>query len=215
MTERIGNARVWDVPLRLWHWAFALCVGFSLFTGLDGDIGWLEWHVRSGLTVCGLLVFRLGWAIWGGRYARAAGFKTSPRAMLDYFRGRVAPAAVRTPPGVALALLLVLMVLVQATTGLFATDDIFTEGPLASSVETDTSRDMTWVHNRLYWGILAAIGIHLLAHIVYAIRGGDHPPRSMLTGIKPVAIEPTENRWMLAVVTAALAGLAVWGILAI
>ncbi len=206
---------IWDLPLRLWHWAFAICVGFSLYTGLDGDISWLEWHVRSGLTICGLLAFRIGWAIWGGRYARAGWFKTSPKAMLAYFRGDASIDTPRTPPGAALALLLVAMVFVQASTGLFATDEIFTEGPLTRSVEIETARDFTWVHNRVFWGILVAIGVHLLAHLVYAVRGGPHHPRSMITGMKPLELEATESFFVRALVTAILAVAVVYGIEAI
>ena len=212
MTEQ---NRIWDLPLRLWHWAFALCVGFSLYTGLDGDISWLEWHVRSGLAVCGLLVFRVGWALWGGSYARVSWFKTTPGTMVKYFRGDDLAVTPRTPPGAALALLLVAMVSVQATTGLFATDEIFTEGPLARSVETQTARDFTWVHNRLYWGILGGIGIHLLAHIFYAVRGGAHHPRSMFTGSKPLELAATDHFYLRALGTALLGVAAIFGIDAI
>ena len=30
---------IWDWPLRLWHWAFAGFIAFSLYSGLSGDIG--------------------------------------------------------------------------------------------------------------------------------------------------------------------------------
>lgn len=207
-----AQRKIWDIPLRVWHWAFAACVGFSLYTGLDGDISWLEWHVRSGLAICGLLAFRIGWAIWGGRYARLGWFRTSPGAVLGYFRGDESSTLPRTPPGAALALLLVAMVFVQATTGLFATDEIFTEGPLARSVEIETARDFTYVHNRLFWGILGAIGIHLMAHLVYAVLGGPHHPRSMVTGHKPLELEATDSFYGRALLTALLGAAVVYGI---
>ena len=53
-----------------------------------GDIGLLDWHQRSGLTLLGLLVFRLGWGLWGGRYARWGNYWTTPVAFVDHFQGK-------------------------------------------------------------------------------------------------------------------------------
>ena len=120
---------VWDWPLRLWHWAFAGFIVFSLYSGLDGDIGLLEWHQRSGLVLLGLLVFRVGWGLWGGRYARFGHYWTTPSAFVDHFRRRGERAA-HTSPGIALAVVFLIAVAVQVGSGMFATDDIFNEGPL-------------------------------------------------------------------------------------
>src|SRR6056297_2994338 len=97
-------ALVWDWPLRVWHWAFALSVSGSLITGWLGDISLMDWHLRLGYFALGLLLFRFGWALWGGRYSRLASFRTSPTAFLAHFRG-LAGATPRTAPGVALAIL--------------------------------------------------------------------------------------------------------------
>lgn len=188
---------VWDWPLRLWHWAFAVCIGFSLYSGLRGDIGLMQWHQRSGLALLGLLVFRLGWACWGGRYARFRHYWTTPAAFRDHFlRRRVAgngSAGVaaggtvpHTAPGIALVLLMLLAAGVQIGTGLFATDDIFTEGPLTGLVSAEFARTASWVHRRLHWVILAAVGVHLTAHAVYAFVLRDRTPLAMFTGRKPV-----------------------------
>ncbi len=45
---------IWDWPLRLWHWALAGFIVFSLYSGLVCDIGLLEWRQRSGLVLLGL-----------------------------------------------------------------------------------------------------------------------------------------------------------------
>ena len=92
---RTTKSLIWDWPLRIWHWAFATVVVFSLATGLIGDIGLLEWHIRSGTLALGLLVFRIGWAVWGGLYARLANYRTSPSAILNHFFGRNPPGRTR------------------------------------------------------------------------------------------------------------------------
>jgi cytochrome b len=58
---RVVMTLIWEWPLRAWHWLFALCIGGSLVTGLSGDIGWMDWHLRFGYCACGLLLFRLLW----------------------------------------------------------------------------------------------------------------------------------------------------------
>ena len=75
------------------------------------------------------MVFRLGWGLWDGLYARFTHYWTTPRAFVNHFLRRGEPKA-HTSPGVALAVVLLLAVAVQVGTGLFATDDIFNEGPL-------------------------------------------------------------------------------------
>ena len=195
---------IWDWPLRLWHWAFAGCVAFSLYTGLDGDIGLLEWHQRSGLLLLGLLVFRLGWAAWGGFYARVRHYWTTPQRIFAHFRGR-AKRGSHTAPGVALVVLLFLAVAVQVGSGLFATDDIFTEGPLHGLVADEFSSAATWIHNRLHWLILGAVCIHLAAQAVYGLVLRDRLPLAMFTGRKAVDLPDTPHFWLRAGLTLALA----------
>jgi cytochrome b len=209
---------VWDLPLRIWHWAFALCISGSLYSGLSGDIGLIERHQQLGYVMLGLLLFRLGWGVWGGRYARLGHYRISPAGIVGHFRG-VRVAAAHTAPGVAIAVMFVLLVSVQVATGLFATDDIFTEGPLTGYVDNATASAMTWIHHRVFWLIVAAISVHLIAHAVYALRG-DSTPLAMFTGRKSlrsdsVAGASVAGRHAVAVLTAVVAGAAVWAFLAL
>lgn len=201
---RTGPVLVWDWPLRLWHWAFAALVAFSLYTGLSDDLSWLDWHLRSGLALLGLLAFRLGWALWGGRYARWRQYGTTPAAFFAHFQGRGSHNP-HTAPGVALALLLVAAVSMQVATGLFATDDIFTEGPLHRFASPEFASTASWIHRRLHWLVLGAVGVHLVAHLVYGVVLRDATPLAMFTGRKRVALPPTPHYWLRAVLTAAVA----------
>lgn len=203
--------KVWDWPLRLWHWLFALCLCCLLYTGLSGDLSLLVWHMRFGCTMVGLVLFRLLWGIWGGRYARWPGYRVGPAAFFGHFRGRRVDDP-HTAPGRAMAVALVLLAAVQASTGLFANDAIFTEGPLARHVSGETSNRLTWVHNRVFWGIIAFAAMHLAAHLVYALRG-DSTPLAMFSGSKPSAVPATDDYWLRALATAAIAGGTVWAVL--
>ncbi len=204
------RTRVWDLPIRIWHWLFGGCVLFSLYTGLAGDFSLMEWHQRSGYTIIALLLFRVGWGVWGGRYVRFRHYVTTPRAVLAHFAPRRRDATpgqsrAHTAPGVALVVLLFLMVAVQATTGLFATDDIFMEGPLRGYVDAGFADAMNGGHHRAFWLIIALVSTHLIAHVVYgAMR--DPTPLAMITGRKAVDLPATEDHLLRAGATVAVAG---------
>jgi len=203
---------VWDWPLRVWHWAFALTAAGSLTTGLLGQLALMEWHMRLGYVALGLLLFRLGWALWGPLYARLSAFRPSPRGFFEHFRGRSVTEP-RTAPGSALALLLVLAVGVQAVTGLFTSDEIFTAGPLVRHASADTVDALSFLHHRVFWLVLGLIGAHLTAHAIYAARR-DPTPLSMFTGRKPVRLPPLSAQLPARALATALGAAAlVWGML--
>lgn len=207
-TELPPKTLVWDWPLRIWHWAFALVVTGSLASGLYGDIALMDWHMRLGYAALGLLLFRVGWALWGGRYARLASFRITPTGFIAHFRGTGARPP-RTVPGAALAILLLAVVAMQAVSGLFTTDEIFTDGPLVRHGSAETLRFMGFIHHRAFWVVLGLIGVHLLAHVIYALRR-DPTPLSMFTGRKRVEAVPTHHLLVRGLLTAAAAAAAVW-----
>ena len=204
--------RVWDLPIRLWHWLFGACVVFSLYTGLAGDFSLMEWHQWSGYTIVALLLFRVGWGLWGGRYVRFRHYVTTPRDFLAHFvvglRSKTPAAGVaraHTAPGIALVVLLFLGVAVQVTTGLFATDDMFINGPLRGYVDEEVASAMNWVHHRAFWLVIALVSTHLVAHAVYgAMR--DPTPLAMITGRKAVDLPVTKHYLLRGAATIAVTG---------
>ncbi len=197
---------IWDWPLRIWHWLFACAISFSLYSGLQGDISLMAWHQRSGLLLLGLLSFRLGWGLWGGRYARWGNYWTTPPQFVDHFRGRGGKSA-HTSPGIAMAAMLIAATTVQVGTGLFATDDIFTEGPLYDYASAEFARVANWIHHRLHWLILGGLSVHVTAHGVYGFVLRDRTPLAMFTGRKPDRehLPSTQSFWFRAGVTLILA----------
>ena len=49
--------RIWDLPTRVFHWALAALVVMSVVTANIGGNA-MVWHMRSGLAVLSLLLFR-------------------------------------------------------------------------------------------------------------------------------------------------------------
>lgn len=155
----------------------------------------MDTHLLSGYAVIVLALFRLGWAFWGGRHSRFAAYRPSPAKLWAQLRDRHDDAtAAHTPWGALLAVVLWLAVTVQTGTGLFSSDDIFTEGPFARRVGDTVVDGATWIHVRLQWLILAlAIG-HVLAIAWYGLVRRDRLVYAMFTGRKSgPAAEPHQR----------------------
>lgn len=75
----------------------------------------------------------------------------------------------------------------QAGTGLFANDDIVTEGPLVDLVGKDMSDYLSALHKLNFKILLALAGIHVLAVALYRVVKGINLVRPMITGRMAVA----------------------------
>lgn len=181
---------IWDLPVRVSHWLIVVAVATCWATHYAG-VEWFAWHRRSGYTVLVLVVFRVLWGFLGTRHARFTSFLRGPRAIADYLRGD-GPAFVGHNPLGALAVVALLAVLLlQASTGLFANDEIMNAGPFYGWVDQALSNRLTRLHRLNSNVLLVLIGLHLAAVAWYvAVRG--HPLlRAMITGRKPAEQVPT------------------------
>ncbi len=163
---------VWDIPTRVFHWVLVIAVATSLVTE---ELGEMDYHLISGHVVLGLIVFRIIWGIVGGKHARFADFVRGPGAVIVYTRGLLAGNATEpkghNPMGALSVLALLAILGAQVATGLFANDDIFTEGPFAKLVDKSTSDMMTYYHGLLSNALYVLIGLHLAAVTFYTIKG--------------------------------------------
>ena len=215
-----GARKVWDLPVRLMHWGLVLAVfGAWLTRELEGD--WFAWHVRCGYAVLLLTATRIVWGFVGTRHALFGDFVRGPRAVLRYLREGTDEAGQRiaghNPLGALMVLAMLLMLLVQATLGLFANDKIMSTGPLFGYVTGETSDRLTSLHEKLFDVIVAAIAVHVAAALFYLWMRRENLILPMITGRKPGALLPPgasdigPSRTLLAVAIAgALGGLLWW-----
>jgi len=199
---------VWDLPLRVFHWALVALVTAAITTGLLGG-PWMAWHGRAGQAIAGLLVFRLTWGLWGTRYARFRQFLPTPGRVWAYLRGRWHGHG-HNPLG-ALSVFAVLALLIfQVTTGLLGNDEIGFAGPWSGWVEEALSLKLTGWHKLAAKALYAWLGLHLLAIGVYTLWLKRPLLQAMLTGRAPGALASSAGRvsWVLAAVSVALAGAA-------
>lgn len=180
---RSGRVRIWDLPTRLFHWLLLALVFTSFVTGKIGGNA-MQWHMWSGYAILTLIVFRILWGLAGSHYALFSTFVRGPREVLAALRGGATPTAGHNPLGALSVLALLAVLLLQAVTGLFANDDIATEGPLAKLVSGAFSALATRIHAFNEYVILSLVALHLAAIAFYFFAKRDNLVKPMLTGDK-------------------------------
>lgn len=203
--------RVWDFPTRLFHWALALLFCVQWWSGKAEKI---EIHIATGLGLIGLLLFRLIWGFVGGSTARFVGFVRGPGSVLAYLRGRGGPVIGHNPLGGWSVLAMLVLLLVQAGLGLFASDeDAVDAGPLSDWVSFDSAQRLLENHETLFNILLALIGLHVATVIYYLLRG-DNLIAPMLSGrrVHPEGVQPLRPApaWRFAVAVLIAAALPLW-----
>lgn len=219
----LDRIRVWDLPTRLFHWALAILVVFSFTTGKIGGT-WMEWHLKSGYAILALLIFRLAWGVAGSETARFSSFLRGPRTAWAYARETLAsrqPSSLgHNPLGGWMVMLMLAILLLQASSGLFADDEISTQGPLAAKVSNALVARMTTIHKYNEWVIAAAAGLHVLAIAAYRWSFKEDLLSPMLHGWKslPAQLRPAQpahaSSLLALVLAAAAAAFVYWLVVA-
>lgn len=181
--------KVWDLPVRLFHWSLVLLVVASVVTGKLGG-SWVAWHTRSGYCILALVLFRIVWGLFGSETARFSSFVHGPKRVLDYARsllGGTTPFhAGHNPMGGLMIVLMLVLLLVQASTGLFVDDEIATRGPLADKVSDTLVSLFTRVHRININLVFACVALHVGAAFFYLLVKKDNLIRPMVTGSKAI-----------------------------
>jgi cytochrome b len=111
---------------------------------------------------------------------------------------------------------MLISLLIQAGTGLFANDDILTEGPLYNLVSKQTSDWLTGVHLLNQKVLMVLVAIHICAVMFYLIAKRENLMKPMINGNK-LWHQPLDSSWgnpalalLLAAVVAAVAYVAIY-----
>lgn len=182
-----ARVKVWDLPVRLTHWLMALAFVGAYVTNRLG-VAYFKYHEWFGYSLIVLVVFRILWGLWGTYHARFTNFLRSPAATWRYsaelLRRRDQPFPGHNPLGALMVVVLLLTLLVQAVTGLFANDEIFNAGALYGYVSNDTSLALTGLHKSLFYWIAAAVAVHILAVLFHTFIKRENLISAMFTGYK-------------------------------
>ena len=195
--------RVWDLPTRIFHWLLVCCVVGSLFTGNMGGLAMTN-HEWCGVAILAMILFRLVWGAVGGVHARFSSFLKGPRLVLDYARRLFGAESNgylgHNPLGGWSIIAMLASLCVQVATGLFANDDILTEGPLVFLISKALSDQLTYLHHANKWILISLLTVHMLAVAFYWLVKRENLVKPMVTGHKiwPVKREDSDDKKVMA-----------------
>ncbi|MCC8978586.1 cytochrome b/b6 domain-containing protein [Bradyrhizobium acaciae] len=173
------NVQVWDLPLRLWHWALAILVLVAWVTPNVFD----RLHRLAGYAVIALLAFRLIWGFAGTRYARfgklGVRLRAAPRYIWNLRRGITGRYIGLNPAGTVMLVALLLSLAVSAITG-------------AMEV-TVTFFGVWWVEDTHAYAsdaVIILVALHVLGVIVVGLLQRQNLVQAMFTGRKSIRGRP-------------------------
>jgi cytochrome b len=217
MTTNISETKItiWDLPTRLFHWLLVAFVIVSFITGKTGGNA-MELHALSGYAILALLLFRTAWGLIGSEPSRFGTFLAGPAAVFRYaatlFRHDAPGYLTHNPLGGWSVVAMILSLSAQAMTGLFADDDIFTQGPLYGWVSRETSERLTSLHRLNSDLIVFLIALHVAAVLFHLIHKRENLIGEMITGTRAYAgpARPEIRPFRRAAAAAAIAGILVY-----
>lgn len=186
-------ARIWDLPLRMFHWLLLACVAVCAVTGFLLPVTWIAWHLTAGTLIAVLLACRLVWGFTGSTFSRFASFAFSPARTVAYvgdqLRGGAPHFAGHNPAGAGMIFLLLLTLLAIVITGAVVLGGAEKQGPLHAVVSYAIGSQFREAHELAAIALLALIAGHVLGVIVESVRSGENLPRGMVTGLKRTKAE--------------------------
>src|SRR5689334_4658634 len=127
-----SKVKVWDLPVRLFHWTLLLLFLIAYATG--NRVQYYPVHEGAGIALFTLLIFRLIWGFAGNQAARFSSFLKGPRAVVSHVKelllGRTEPLPGHNPLGGWGVAVLLALLLIESISGLFSSTFDYT-GPLA------------------------------------------------------------------------------------
>lgn len=166
--------KVWDLPLRLFHWTLAIAIAVALLSSEEGN-ALNQWHVLSGWTAAILIAFRLIWGFVGGEHSRFSDFirpSRIPDHVSGLFRGRREADLGHNPLGAVAVVVLLLLTAATVWTGAFG-------GEAAEEA-----------HEIIGWALLAMVVLHIAAVVVMSAIERENLARAMVTGNKAANRHP-------------------------
>jgi cytochrome b len=176
--------KVWDIPLRVFHWLLVVAFFIAYFTEDD----FLSLHVWAGYLIIALLMFRLVWGVVGNEYAQFKNFVCSPATSLSYFKEALAKTSKRyighNPAGAMMIILLLGSLFLTTFTGLavYAADQ--NAGLFAGFISSEHEKLWEEVHEFFANFSVFLVLIHIAGVVFESILHKENLARAMVTGEK-------------------------------
>lgn len=202
---------LWDIPTRTFHWLIVCLVPLSWWSAEEG---YYDVHQWSGYAVLVLVASRVAWGFLGSRHSRFQDFLVGPAGVLAYLRGRGTDRVGHNPLGGWSVIVLLVLLLAQAISGLFNSDDVLYSGPLYYWAGNDLRTVMGVTHEVAFNALLALVGLHIAAVCYHQWRLQEKLLQAMVRG----SAAGREGReapvaWWRAAAIAIVIGLVLWWLL--
>lgn len=173
MAARPPRARVWDLFVRICHWALVAAFVVAYFS----HGGYLAVHRWSGYAICALVLLRVLWGFVGPPHARFASFVPGPQSLASYagllLRGREPRHLGHNPAGGAMIVVLLVLLAALCVTGVVLDTPQFRD-----------DRDFKQVHDLLTDATLVCIVLHIAGVVHASWRHRENLVAAMITGWK-------------------------------
>ena len=164
---------VFDIPARLFHWAFAATLTAAIAIGFlaDEDQPLFQLHMIFGIVAMFLLVVRIVMGVVGARYSRFSSYPVRPREVVSYMISAIVSKtrlyAGNNPGSATAALLMFLLVPALFLSGIEYGGEALEE-----------------LHEPFAWALLAVIALHLAGLAWHTFRHRENIALAMVTGKK-------------------------------
>ena len=182
-----NEIKVWDLPVRLFHWSLASCFLIAYVTEDD----FVTLHTYAGYTIIGLIAFRLSWGFIGSQHARFSDFTHPPKTVITYLKQVIRFRADRfighNPAGGAMVFALLISLSLAILSGLITYGAEQSSGPLAGLMATAPlaiGKAAEEVHEFFANLTLVLVLLHLAGVAIASIQHGENLVRSMISGRK-------------------------------
>ena len=195
--EKDNQVKVWDLSLRVFHFILIiLIIGSYISAKLD----MLNIHQYFGVSILGLIFFRILWGFVGSYYSKFESFNISIKGALTQFSKKNQNKSIRTPLGSFSTLTFIIVLIGLSISGLFSSDDVLYDAPLAH-LASNYVYLWTDIHNLLHFFLYFLVGTHILAILYYQIikkhkiiqRMIDGYTRINQTSVKPIDEKPLKG----------------------
>ena len=177
------TVKVWDWPVRVFHWTLAASVLGAFVTGENEDFERL--HQTLGGVAAGLIAFRVVWGLVGTRYARFTEFISSPAQVWAYIKslrsGQAQHFVGHNPVGAIAVIVLMVLVSLSVYTGWLLTAD-------------DVAEWLEEAHEIAANTLITVVLVHVIGVLWSSRTHGENLLKAMLTGRKTAPSEAGIHR---------------------
>ncbi len=188
MSDQQIKIRVWDLPVRIFHWGLVGFVATGLITGFFSPEWWMGIHVWAGYGTVLLVVFRLVWGVFGSEFSRFETFSFTPAEIIAHIREliflRPHHFIGHNPAGAMMIFALVFILSAITLSGLLVLGGEENQGPLAGAINYWVGDFAGEVHLVLTIILMVLISLHIMGVFIETRLTRENLIKSMVDGYK-------------------------------